>query len=239
MSSRAEQDEGLTGSQPRQRELEHADQRTPDPRDTQAQVAARSIAPISERVRRQVLSQTRIKVAFVVVTLTLLVEFAATMTLSVDRIFGWLTPVTRRDLYWKVKRGVAELGRTTDLGVLLRDQSFLRKAAADYEVDDEVRLFEVRDAQDAVLYRHRKGATPPELLFRGPPRRVSEQQEHLWSWTPVEVEGQLVGQIGLAVSTERLKAGENLRGEILQVALAAGVWVSPCRCCSSACMCAR
>jgi signal transduction histidine kinase/DNA-binding response OmpR family regulator/HPt (histidine-containing phosphotransfer) domain-containing protein len=187
-----------------------------DPSDGRA-----SLAPLPPSVRRQVLSQTRIKVAFIIVTLTLLGAFAATMVVSVDRIFDWLTPVASKDLHWKTQRGVAELRRTADVGIVLRDKMLIRRSAADYEADDEVRLVVVLDAQGQLLYQHAKGGASPALLFRQPPNRVSEQQGHLWSWTPVEMEGERIGQLGLAVSTARLRAGEKLRAQILKTALGA------------------
>lgn len=179
--------------------------------------------PLPSSVRAQVLSQTRIKLAFVFVTVVLLVAFATTMAMSVDQIFDWLTPVARRDLFWKTQRGVAELGRTEDVGILLRDRAVIHQAAADYEADAEVRLFVVLDAQGALLYRHDKGGADANLLFRGESRRVREEQGHLWNWTPLELEGAYLGRLGLAVSTERLRAGERLRTQILRTALGACV----------------
>jgi signal transduction histidine kinase/DNA-binding response OmpR family regulator/HPt (histidine-containing phosphotransfer) domain-containing protein len=175
----------------------------------------------SDTVRRAVLSGARIKIAFSVLALALVAALSATMIVSVDRIFDSLTPVARKDLHWKAGRGVAELGRTSDLGILIRDRALLQQAAKDYENDEEVLLLSMQDTAGEVLYRHAKAELSDALMFRGAQRELHASSDYLSSWTYVDVEGQRVGRLGLIVSTARLRAGEDLRRQVLRVSFGA------------------
>ncbi len=178
---------------------------------------------VSRDVRTRVLSGTRIRLAFAVLALTLLGGLSVTTVVVVDSIFDWLTPVARRDLVWKVTRGTSELGRTSDLGILLADRNMLADAARDIERDEEVIAVLVEDASGNALYRGTKNGKPPERPFSGAPGVVREEPGLLWSWVPVSIEGRSVGRVGLMVSTQRLSAGEALRAKLLRVSLGASL----------------
>jgi signal transduction histidine kinase/DNA-binding response OmpR family regulator len=162
-------------------------------------------------------------VAFAVLALTLLGGLSITTVVVVDSIFDWLTPVARRDLVWKVTRGVSELGRTADLGILLADRKMLADAARDIERDEEVVAVLIEDASGNVLYRGSKPGRVPDGPFAGAPGAIREEPGLLWSWTQVSIEGRPVGRVGLMVSTQRLSAGQALRAKLLRVSLGASL----------------
>lgn len=178
---------------------------------------------VSRDVRTRVLSGTRIRVAFAVLALTLLGGLSITTVVVVDSIFDWLTPVARRDLVWKVTRGANELGRTSDLGILLADRNMLADAARDIERDEEVVAILIEDASGNLLYRGDKHGRVPDRPFGSSPGAVREEPGLLWSWVPVSIEGRPVGRVGLMVSTQRLSAGEALRAKLLRVSLGASL----------------
>ncbi len=174
---------------------------------------------VSADVRNRVLSGTRIRIAFAVMALCLLGGLSITTMVVVDSIFEWLTPVARRDLTWKVTRGASELGRVSDLGILLNDAALLSQAAADIERDDEVWGVLVEDAEGNTLYRRDKQGKLPRDAFASSKGTVRELDGALLSWVPVAIEGREIGRVGLMVSTERLKAGQELREKLMRVSL--------------------
>jgi len=178
---------------------------------------------VSQDLRDRVLSGTRIRVAFAVLALTLLGGLSLTTVIVVDSIFDWLTPVAKRDLVWKVTRGASELGRVSDLGILLRDQRMLAQAARDLERDDEVLGVLIADETGETVYERRKAGAFPTRPFALPALAAHEGRDTLWSWAPAIVEGGTVGRAGLLVSTQRLKAGAALRAKLLRAAVGASL----------------
>ncbi len=178
---------------------------------------------VSNDLRARVLSGTRIRVAFAVLALALLGGLSVTTLMVVDSIFDWLTPVAKRDLVWKVTRGASELGRLSDLGILLSDKEMLRQAAQELERDEEVWGVLMQNEDGEVVYKRQKGGVFPKEPFGGAPNIVREEAGFLWSWAPASVEGRMVGRVGLMVSTQRLKAGEALRAKLLRAAVGASL----------------
>jgi len=150
----------------------------------------------------------------------LIVTALATMVvLLVGNIFDSLTPSLERDLMWKAERGAIELSVTAELGVAAVDRATVADACARYLVDDDVLALLILDEAGKPLLKHGDNSVTKELLFSGKPHGVVKADTHIRSWAPVAIEGVEVGKVGLAVSTERLKAGEQLRQRIIQLAL--------------------
>jgi signal transduction histidine kinase/DNA-binding response OmpR family regulator len=186
--------------------------------DTQREVRAADGELLEPEVRARILSVTRIQLATVLVTVGLLAAFAATVFAAVDAIFKSLTPVHESGLHWKATRGIGELARTTDLAILVGDQALLAEAMKDYVADEEVSAVVVEGADETVLLKREKREYPRKALFAGSPRTVRTVGGTLLNWSYVEVEGGRVGRVGLAVSTHQLRAGLELRTNILRAA---------------------
>src|SRR5690348_3554440 len=118
-------------------------------------------SPLSAEQRRRVLSAGRLKLTFTLFVVTVLIALSAMMFIGVSRIFDWLTPSIRHDLQWKAERGVVELVQSAQLGMVVGDQSAVRKAAADYMSDPDVVSLIVLDGTGKLLFQH--GRMPPEL----------------------------------------------------------------------------
>lgn len=188
-------------------------------RETQSEARTDSEAELLEpEVRARILSVTRIQLATVLVTVGLLAAFAATVFAAVDAIFKSLTPVHESGLHWKAQRGIGELARTTDLAILVGDKALLTEATKDYAADEEVSAVVVQGADGSALLKLEKRDYPRAALFSGKPRTVRTVGGTLLNWSYVEVEGGQVGRVGLAVSTHQLRAGLELRANILRAA---------------------
>jgi two-component system sensor histidine kinase/response regulator len=176
-------------------------------------------------VRGELLSGSRIRLAFFATTASLVAVLSLMMVLSIDRVFDWLTPIAYQELRLKTERGLVDLGRAADIGVLLHDPSLIREATRSYESDPDVRWIVLEDASGETVYVHDKGGGE-RVTFAGAPDTLLERQNLLHMWSKIKVEGQVVGRIGLAVSTDRLRAGAELRSEVLWSALGVGLLAS-------------
>ena len=75
-------------------------------------------------------SGLRIKVAFTVFTVGLIVCVSALSYFLVLRIFAELSPSIRTDLAWKALRGSAELAHATELGIIVADETEYKERPA-------------------------------------------------------------------------------------------------------------
>jgi signal transduction histidine kinase/DNA-binding response OmpR family regulator len=164
--------------------------------------------------REQLLSGSRIRVAFTLFTAAVLVTLTALIFGLVSHIFGRLTPSIRADLEWKAERGAAELARATDVGIVLGDAGQIEKQFQVYAKDHDVLALVAADANGKVLAV--QGAPGLETtLFTGLPHRLRRETSWVGAWEPVVIEGAVVGRVGVAVSTARLEAGGRLERNIL------------------------
>ncbi len=172
---------------------------------------------LNDQERSRILSTARLKVILSVFVVALLLGLGGLAFLQVSRIFDELTPAVARDLSWKTERGAAELSYTTELALALGEKEAIRAAAKTYLDDADVKSLVVKDAEDRVLFAHPPQATSrAELLFRGAPGTAHEAAESYVAWLPVDIEGAEIGKVALEVSKARLRAGAELRQDILK-----------------------
>jgi signal transduction histidine kinase/CheY-like chemotaxis protein/HPt (histidine-containing phosphotransfer) domain-containing protein len=169
---------------------------------------------------RRLLSATRVKVAFSLVVVTLLLGLGALSFVLVSRIFDNLTPAIAHDLAWKAERGAAELSYTTELAVALGEGDKVKAAAKTYLEDKDVSALVVLDAEQRVLFSHPPSSTvDPRSWFVGPRDVPHETEQSFAAWTVVDIEGAEIGRVALAVSKRRLESGAELRSNILVAVL--------------------
>src|SRR5688572_12978766 len=113
---------------------------------------------------KRLLSSWRIKVAFTIFTVSVLVALSALIFALVSRIFDELTPAARADLEWKALRGSAELSHTTELAIALADPQAIRAALKPYDVDPDVLAIVVQDANGQPLLMHGTSPVPAREL---------------------------------------------------------------------------
>lgn len=179
--------------------------------------AADAAELVPQGVRSRVMSVTRIGIVVAVVTVGLIAALSAAMATAVTTIFGQLTPVHESSLQWKAERGIAELARTTDLGIPLGDPKVFAASLEDFELDEEVAAVVVQNTDHADVYRHQKSPdVDTSALFKGDPLTVREVPGALCNWGHVELEGGRIGRVGIVISTHQLAAGLALRQELLR-----------------------
>ncbi|MFT3924484.1 MAG: response regulator [Myxococcales bacterium] len=176
--------------------------------------------PLRREAEETALLGKRIKAGFLLFSLGVLVALSGMIFLIVSQIFDSLTPTLRRDLEWKASRGALALGRDVEDGVLTEDPTALAGQIAHYSDDPDVLAITVVRADGKVLYK--AGATDigRAELFGGKPGKLARTEDALYSHGDVTIEGVLVGRVALVVSSERLRAGDRLRANVL---LAGGV----------------
>ncbi len=163
----------------------------------------------------QILSGSRIRIAFTLFTATVLVALTALVFALVSHIFARLTPSIRADLEWKAAHGAAELARSADVGIVLADTAQIDKQFQAYAKDHDVLALVAADASGRVLHTYGTLPDGAASLFAGPPQRVHEQAGWYGAWDEVVIEGAAVGRVGVAISTARLDAGSRLERNIL------------------------
>ncbi|MGD8859616.1 MAG: response regulator [Myxococcales bacterium] len=173
---------------------------------------------LSDEDRRRIVSSGRLKVALIAMVVFVILVLSGTIFALVSKVFDSLTPSVERDLKWKTERGAAELSRSTELGAAAEDPETIARACATYAADDDVLALLVLGEGTRVLYRHGEMPVAPRTLFQSPQGAMVEGEGYYASWSPIEIEGLAIGRLALAVSTERLAAGLELRKEILSVA---------------------
>jgi two-component system sensor histidine kinase/response regulator len=170
---------------------------------------------VAERARR-VADGQQIKALLAVFSVVLMLGLAGLMLLLVSSIFERLTPSIRKDLEWKAAHGAVELSQAMEVGIAAEDQELIRAAAKAYLTDPDVAALVVLGTGDKVLYRHGKQAdSHSRALFAAPAGAVHGQQAFIGSWAEATLESAPVGKVGLIVSLERLRAGNELRQQIL------------------------
>jgi two-component system sensor histidine kinase/response regulator len=172
---------------------------------------------------KRLLSSWRIKVAFTVFTVSVLVALSALIFALVSRIFDELTPAARADLEWKALRGSAELSHTTELAIALAEPQAIRAALKPYDTDPDVLAIVVHDANGQPLLTHGKSPLPPRDLFAGPPQKLVRTKRFVLAWAEASIEGGAIGRVALVMSTARLDAGAKLKRDILKSAAIGGV----------------
>lgn len=167
---------------------------------------------------RKLLSSLRLKVLMSLFVGLLVLGLSALVFASVSRIFSRLTPLMREDLVWKAQRGALELAQAADLALAVADGALVEKAFGDYAGSRDVLAIVATDPGGRVLATH--GALPEAVprLFQGPERAVRGGERYLVSWAAAAIEGNVVGRVAVAISTERLAEGERLRAHLLGVA---------------------
>src|SRR5258705_7282415 len=132
-------------------------------------VPSKAVGPArSQRERRRLLSSSRLRLAFTLFVVALLLSLSGLNFVLVSRIFNTLTPKVQADLEWKARRGVGELTHTTELGIVVGDEHEIKGSLVGYDRDPDILAIVVTDMTGKVLATH---GSPPETtarLFSGP-----------------------------------------------------------------------
>jgi signal transduction histidine kinase/DNA-binding NarL/FixJ family response regulator len=187
--------------------------------------ARRSIVPplppgpemgeISESKRRRLLSSSRVRMAFTLFVVALLMAMSGMIFVLVSRIFDTLTPTIQADLEWKARRGAAELVHATELGIVVADEHEIKGSLVGYDRDPDIMAIVVTDMTGKVLATHGAPPESPTRLFGGNARSLRTTPGYYVSWAEAAIEGGPVGRVAVVVSTARLKAGTELKESIL------------------------
>ena len=167
------------------------------------------------RQRRRLLSSSRLRMAFTLFVVALLLALSGMIFVLVSRIFDTLTPTIQADLEWKARRGAGELGHATELGIVVADEHEIKSSLIGYDRDPDILAIVVTDMTGKVLAAH---GTPPEAtarLFQGDARALRKTGGYYVSWAEAAIEGGPIGRVAVVVSTARLKAGSELKHSIL------------------------
>jgi signal transduction histidine kinase/HPt (histidine-containing phosphotransfer) domain-containing protein/ActR/RegA family two-component response regulator len=169
----------------------------------------------SERQRRRLLSSSRLRMAFTLFVVALLLALSGLIFVLVSRIFDTLTPTIQADLEWKARRGAGELVHATELGIVVADEHEIKGSLVGYDRDPDILAIVVTDMTGKVLATHGSPPEPPAHLFDGNPRSLRKTGGYYVSWSEAAIEGGPVGRVAVVVSTARLKAGDELKRSIL------------------------
>jgi signal transduction histidine kinase/CheY-like chemotaxis protein/HPt (histidine-containing phosphotransfer) domain-containing protein len=174
---------------------------------------------LTDEERTRVLSARRIQVGLFALIVTVVVLLSAIIFLGVGSIFDWLTPSMQYDLEKKAQRGAIELAQTAQLGLVVRDDAVLRKAAQDYVNDSDVLGLAFLSDTGEPLFGH--GHIRPEqtnALLAQPPGRAHDLGDVYAAWAKSQIESVEVGRVVLVISKARLQAGAELRRDVLTTA---------------------
>ena len=186
--------------------------------------ARRSIVPAAEssaetakaaRQRRRLLSSSRLRLAFTLFVVALLLALSGMIFVLVSRIFDTLTPTIQSDLEWKARRGAGELVHATELGIVVADEREIKGSLVGYDRDPDILAIVVTDMTGKVLATHGSPPEAPAHLFEGDTRSLRKTEGYYVSWAEAAIEGGPVGRVAVVVSTARLKAGGELKRSIL------------------------
>ena len=177
----------------------------------------------SERQRRRLLSSSRLRMAFTLFVVALLLALSGLIFVLVSRIFDTLTPTIQADLEWKARRGAGELVHATELGIVTADEREIKGSLVGYDRDPDILAIVVTDMRGEVLARHGLAPEAAPRLFDGNPRSLRKTDGYYVSWAEAAIEGGPVGRVAVVVSTARLKAGGELERSILFSAGVGGV----------------
>jgi signal transduction histidine kinase/DNA-binding response OmpR family regulator len=141
----------------------------------------------------------------------------------VSSIFSTLEPNLNANLEWKARRGAAELVRSAELGLVSGEESEFRRAFEVFHGDAEILAIVAVDPSGKVLATHGTSPVPVEQLFATTPKGgLWRQPDFFASWHEANIEGSVVGRVAVVVSTQQLKAGAELKRNILITALLGG-----------------
>ncbi len=192
----------------------------------------RSIAPAaapdperekSERQRRRLLSSSRLRLAFTLFVVALLLALSGLIFVLVSRIFDTLTPTIQADLEWKARRGAGELVHTTELRHRGGRRARNQELTGGLRSRPRYLAIVVTDMSGKVLATHGSPPEPAAQLFSGSARSLRKTVGYYVSWAEAAIEGGPVGRVAVVVSTARLKAGGELKRRILFSAGVGGV----------------
>jgi signal transduction histidine kinase/DNA-binding NarL/FixJ family response regulator/HPt (histidine-containing phosphotransfer) domain-containing protein len=175
-----------------------------------------------DRERQRLLSSSRLRLAFTLFVVALLLSLSGLIFVLVSSIFDTLTPSIRADLEWKARRGASELVHATELGIVVADEREIKGSLVGYDRDNDIKAIVVTDMTGKVLATHGVPPEPPAQLFTGNARSLRKTEGYFVSWAEAAIEGGPVGRVAVVVSTARLKAGDELKRKILLSAGAGG-----------------
>ncbi len=167
------------------------------------------------RDRRRLLSSSRLRLAFTLFVVALLLALSGLIFVLVSSIFDTLTPTIRADLEWKARRGAGELVHATELGIVVADEREIKGSLVGYDRDRDIMAIVVTDMAGKVLATHGKPPEAPARLFSGEAKSLRKTEGYYVSWAEAAIEGGPVGRVAVVVSTARLKAGDELKRSIL------------------------
>jgi signal transduction histidine kinase/DNA-binding NarL/FixJ family response regulator len=168
-----------------------------------------------ERERRRLLSSSRLRLAFTLFVVALLLALSGLIFVLVSRIFDTLNPSIQADLEWKARRGVGELVHTTELGIVVGDEREIKGSLVGYDRDPDIMAIVVTDMTGKPLATHGSPPEPPGQLFSGAAKSLRKTPGYYVSWAEAAIEGGPVGRVAVVVSTARLEAGDELKQKIL------------------------
>ncbi|HYJ11058.1 MAG TPA: ATP-binding protein [Polyangiaceae bacterium] len=169
----------------------------------------------SDRERRRLLSSSRLRLAFTLFVVALLLALSGLIFVLVSSIFDTLTPTIQADLEWKARRGAGELVHTTELGIVVADEREIKGSLVGYDRDSDILAIVVTDMSGKVLAQHGSPPEQPGQLFTGKARSLRKTPGYYVSWAEAAIEGGPVGRVAVVVSRARLKAGDELKRKIL------------------------
>src|SRR5438105_12817544 len=114
-------------------------------------MSSRSVPPPagSEREprleRQRLASSSRLRVAFTLFVVALLLALSGLIFVLVSRIFDTLTPTIQADLEWKARRGAGELVHATELGIVTADEREIKGSLVGYDRDPDILAIVVTD----------------------------------------------------------------------------------------------
>jgi two-component system, sensor histidine kinase and response regulator len=171
---------------------------------------------VSDRARR-LADGAQIRTLLAAFSVALMLGLTGLMLWLVSGIFDRLTPSIRNDLEWKATHGAVELSQTMVVGIAAEREPLIVEAAKAYTADPDVQAVIVVSSDDKVLYGHGKDASShARTLFTAKAGTIHEHPGFLGSWAESTLEGTSIGKVGLVISLERLRAGNELRQKILR-----------------------
>ncbi|MFZ5891034.1 MAG: response regulator [Myxococcota bacterium] len=169
------------------------------------------------------ISGFRIKAAFTLFTVAVIVALTALVFVLVSHIFRRLNPSIQADLEWKARRGAVELAAAADVGILLEDAARVHQEFEAYAGDSDILAIVATDANGKLIATHGTPPQPVERLFRAPARALAKSENAYVSWAEARIEGASIGRVAVVASTARLRAGSKLEHDILLGASIGGV----------------
>lgn len=172
-------------------------------------------ALVSSSEQQRLGSLRRLQVAFMAFVGLLLVALWALVFLLVSHIFSYLSPAIQADLEWKAQRGAAELARTAEIGIALRDVSLIDGSLRPYLDDKDILSVVVTEANGEVIASHGRPPEPAAKLFSSRQNLLRRENGYFTSWAQAEIEGGVIGKVAVTVSTARIHAGTQLQRQIV------------------------